>query len=188
MTGEIILITILLFGFGIIIEIITNKNDKKSEFNKSITNQKEYKKKNFMTAVEYDFYSKMKDLEEFYKIIPQVNLATIIDKTSNEKFRNELFRNIDFAIFTKDYSSLLLLIELNDQTHNTTTRKKRDKKVKEICEQSSIPLITFYTKYPNEKEYVINRVLKEINNQYNQITVPPLTSSENEDKISNQSN
>lgn len=102
----------------------------------------------------------------------KVNLATIINKQSEDKFRNELFRNIDFAIFTKDYSTTLLLIELNDATHVNSSRKKRDEKVEAICKMSDIPLIKFYTKYPNEREYVVNRILKEINTKYN--NTPPL--------------
>lgn len=56
----------------------------------------------------------------------------------------------------------MLLIELNDQTHNQTNRKYRDIKVREICKNANIPIMTFYTNYPNEENYVINRILKEI--------------------------
>ena len=41
--------------------------------------------------------------------------------------------------------------------------KKRDIKVHEICNKAGIKLITFYTKYSNEKEYVKGRILKELN-------------------------
>ena len=106
----------------------------------------------------------IKVLEPKYKIIPQVNLGTIIEKISSEKFENELFRNIDYGIFTNDFSKVLLLIELNDQTHNQPQRKKRDIKVKEICNKANIPIMTFYTNYPNNQEYVINRILNKIEN------------------------
>lgn len=122
-----------------------------------------YIKKEFMTNNELSFYYKIIDLEKDYNIIPQINLASIIQKADNNHFQNELFRNIDFAIFTKDYSKLLLLIEINDYTHNQKSRKERDEKVKNICNKANIKLITFYTKYPNEKEYVINRIINEIN-------------------------
>lgn len=69
-----------------------------------------------MTNAEKDFYQKLKPLEKKYKIIPQVNLGAIIEKKSSIKYRNELFRNIDYGIFTKDFK-LLLLIELNDSSH-----------------------------------------------------------------------
>ena len=121
-----------------------------------------YDKKAFMTKCEYDFYLKLLDLESEYRVIPQINLATIIKKTSG-KYINELFKNIDFAIFDKDFKNVLLLIELNDSSHNANNRKSRDLKVKKICEEAGIKLITFYTNYPNEKNYVINRIKKNIN-------------------------
>lgn len=114
-----------------------------------------------MTPSELDFYNKIKILEKNYKIIPQVNLASIINIT-NSKYITELFRNIDFAIFDNEYNELLLLIELNDYTHNKINRRDRDLKVKKICNDAGIKLITFHTKYPNEREYVINRIKKEI--------------------------
>ena len=40
--------------------------------------------------------------------------------------------------------------------------KKRDIKVHDICNKAGIKLITFYTKYSNEKEYVKSRIIKEI--------------------------
>ena len=122
----------------------------------------EYQKKNFMTNCEYDFYLKLLDLEGEFRVIPQINLATIIKKT-NGGYINELFKNIDFAIFDKDFKNVLLLIELNDSSHGNQDRKIRDMKVKKICEEAGIRLVTFYTSYPNEKEYVINRIKKNIN-------------------------
>ena len=35
-------------------------------------------------------------------------------------------------------------------------------KVKKICNDIGVKLITFYTKYPNEKTYVINRIKSEL--------------------------
>lgn len=134
------------------------------------TEQKEqfkiYKRKEFMTPSELIFYQTLKALEPEYKVIPQVNLASIIKKV-NKGYINELFKNIDFAIFDNEFKKVLLLIELNDSTHNQIDRKDRDLKVKKICNDANIKLITFYTKYPNEKEYVINRIKGEIEKELN---------------------
>ena len=124
-----------------------------------------YKKKKIMTKVEYDFYNKIKVLEPKYKVIPQINLAAIINKENNNRYYTDLFRNIDFAIFDVNLQEVLLLIELNDETHQQKKRKKRDYKIKKICRAANIPLLFFYTKYPNEKNYVINRILRTINNK-----------------------
>lgn len=127
-----------------------------------------YKKKNIMTDYEYKFYLILKELEKYnYKVIPQVNLATIVEKVNNKKYYTELFRNIDFVIFNEGLTDVLLLIEVNDATHNTKKRKSRDIKVKSICANTGLNLITFYTKYANEKSYVLNRVLASITTKNN---------------------
>lgn len=130
------------------------KNEKKAE--------NKYYKRKYMTECELNFYNKIKELEkENYKIIPQINLATIIEK-DKRGFQAELFRNIDFGIFDKNFEDILLLIELNDSSHKKSKRKKRDIKVRKICKDANIKIITFYTNFSNEKEYVINRIKKEI--------------------------
>ncbi len=123
-----------------------------------------YIRKDFLTYNEKIFYKKLLFLEELgYKIFPQINLSTLIQKISNQKYQNELYRNIDFGVFDSDLK-IILLIELNDQTHNSWQRKDRDLKVKKICEDANIPLLTFYTKYPNHDDYVKNRILNVIQN------------------------
>ena len=123
-----------------------------------------YYKKKLMTEYEERFYQILKQLKDEYEIVPQLNLASVVNKKGYSKYRNELFRNIDFAIFSKDYRDLLLLIEINDKTHQKYARIKRDEKVREICKKAGLKLITFYTNYPNQQDYVLNRVRKEINN------------------------
>lgn len=123
---------------------------------------KMYEPKKFLTPYELNFYKTLKELEIYgLIIIPQVNLATVVNK-KNAKHRSELFRNIDFGIFDQDFN-LKLLIELNDKTHNTYKRRDRDLKVKAILNSCGIPLMNFLTSYPNEKHYVINRILNELN-------------------------
>ncbi len=123
------------------------------------------KRRRFMTYIEKKFYYILLELEKEYhvRIQPQVNLATIIKKKNNNKYINDLFRNIDFGIFTENYEDILLLIEINDKTHETEERKLRDLKIKLITDDANIKLITFYTKYPNKKNYVKNRIINELN-------------------------
>lgn len=120
----------------------------------------EYRKRKFLTNSEINFYHTLTELNNEYIIIPQVNLGTIVEKVDS-KYRSELFKNIDFGIFTPEFE-LVLLIELNDKTHRQKNRIERDKKLKEILNNCDIPLLTFYTDYPNEKNYVINRIRKTI--------------------------
>lgn len=143
-----------------------NTNHKK-DIDKDTNNKTNiYVKRNFMTSTEMIFYNKIKELNDEYIIIPQVNLGTIIEKKT-KGYRNELFKNIDFAIFSKDFKEVLLLIELNDSTHQQYKRRKRDRNLYDICKNANIKLITFYTKYPNEKNWVLNRIKNEISSQKN---------------------
>lgn len=99
-----------------------------------------YEIKPFMTEYERRIYSILLKLGDDYKIIPQVNMASIIRKKNNDHYYSDLFRNIDFAIFDKDCSNLLMLIEIDDSTHNSYKRRQ------------------------NEEGYVLNRILKNLNN------------------------
>lgn len=157
---------LILIAVLIIINFLTRVIDN-ILYNNNFKNEKKletiYKKKRIMTKAERDFYDKIKYLEPEYKVIPQVNLASIVSKENNNRYYTDLFRNIDFAIFDNNLEKVLLLIELNDSTHNLKKRKKRDYKIKKICNAAGIPLLFFYTRYPNEKDYVINRIKNVIN-------------------------
>lgn len=150
---------ILLIFIKILINKLNNKHNVRS--NRNIT----YYKKQLMTKYERYFYDVLIELKDELNIevMPQVNLGTIVNKKSNNRWQNELFRNIDFGIFTRDYEELLLLIEINDKTHNNYNRKYRDMKVDNIVNNASIKLIKFYSNYPNKRDYIKNRIREEIN-------------------------
>ena len=155
--------------FAVFYVIISRFGVSSSDIDVSDTSTVNYIPKKFLSNNEYNFLTKFVDLENELQvnIVPQVNLASVIQKVSDSRFNTELFRNIDFGIFNADYSKLLLLIELNDASHNDYHRKKRDIKVHDICNKAGIKLITFYTKYSNEKEYVKSRIVKELDLQNN---------------------
>lgn len=123
-----------------------------------------YELKPFMTAYERKMYNVFLKLGDEYKVIPQINLASIIRKKNNDHYYNDLFRNIDFAIFDKECQKLLLLIEIDDASHDTYKRKQRDQKVNMICRDAGIKLLHFHTSYPNEENYVLKRIRNIIDN------------------------
>ena len=82
-----------------------------------------YERKEFMSTYELLFYEKIKDLENEYKIVPQVNLATIVKKI-NRGYINELFKNIDFAIFDKDYKNVLYQDKVMQMITNHKLKKR----------------------------------------------------------------
>lgn len=128
--------------------------------------QRTYTKKRIMTETELKFYNRLKKLlPNGYIIFPQINLQSIIDIEENPRFKNELFRNIDFGVFDENTLDLEFLIELNDHYHNTNNKtKSRDKKVKTLLKQSGYQLTTFWLNMPNNDEYILgiyNKYLKE---------------------------
>ncbi len=119
-----------------------------------------YYEKYIMTETELRFWHRLKKLiGNKYIITPQVALSSIIEK-STYGYANELFRTLDFGIFTKRNYKLLALIELNDKSHFNDDRWERDQKVKEILEEAGLReiLITFWTHMPNEDEYILERI------------------------------
>jgi len=164
---EIFVFIIIIISICVIFSFITislNKltPDENNTNNYSkLNNYEYYLKKCFMTKTELYFFNVLKELEDELNIVvhPQLNLASIIyKKTYNNNYHNELFRNIDFAVFSKNYEKLLLLIEINDSTHKQVERIQRDKNVDIICKKANIELIKFYTDKPNEEKYIKDRI------------------------------
>jgi len=121
---------------------------------------KKYTTKPFLSVSEKKFLDSMSPLAKYGLIIvPQVNLASIIKKIENARYNTELFRNIDFGIFDKNYN-VKLLVELNDASHNQKQRQYRDVKVRQIAEDAGVPVVTFYTNKPNAQDYVLHRIVK----------------------------
>ena len=111
-----------------------------------------------MTDCEKRYFSAIRSVVgEKYTVQPQINLASIINKESLSKHRTELFRNVDFGIFDESYT-LKVLIEINDSTHEHSDRRERDIRVRQICQEAGIPLITLWTKYGINTQYIEKRL------------------------------
>lgn len=120
----------------IIVAFIVKKNGKTVKYSV---------KSSLMTPTEKEYFRAIEAaVGDRYIVLPQINLASVIDKTG-EGFRSELFRNVDFGIFDYDYSPVLL-VEINDNTHFRKDRAERDEKVSTILKKARMPLVTFWTK------------------------------------------
>ena len=142
-----------------------HKTSTENKSTTTTTDTTQYEKKELLTEYEKYFYNIINNnFGNDYVIMPQVNLASVVNKIKDfpKQYQNELYRNIDFGIFTKNTLSPLLLIEINDKTHEQKERQDRDKKVRDICYKANIKLITFYSKYDNKPDYVINRIKNEL--------------------------
>lgn len=115
-------------------------------------------KKALIIKSEQGFFEVIKaSLPENYYVFPQINLATIIKKTDDSRYHNELFRNVDFLITDKNYKPLIV-IEINDPSHLRSDRRERDEKVQKICEEAGISLIKFWTDFGIKPDYIKKRI------------------------------
>ena len=121
-----------------------------------------YQKKELLTACEKEWKKALSVcIPNGYFLKEQICLASIIEKTENNAYANELFRIVDFGVFD-DRNNIKILIEINDSSHERPDRMARDYKVKNICEQAGIPLIRFWTKYDIDYEYIRKRIYQEL--------------------------
>ena len=121
-------------------------------------------KKSLLTNSEISYYNAIKKvIPENYLIFPQINLASFIERTDDSRFHNELFRNVDFLITDELYKPSVV-IEINDQSHLTTERKKRDEKVSNIWEEAGIPIIKLWTSYGINEDYIAKKIYDTLSN------------------------
>ncbi len=117
-------------------------------------------KKTLISVNEQEFYNAIRSsVPNGYFVFPQVNLAAFIDRTDDSRYHNELFRNVDFLITDAEYTPKFI-IEINDRTHLTNERKERDKKIQNICEEAGIPIISLWTSYGVNPEYIKKRIFE----------------------------
>ena len=117
----------------------------------------EYRRKRaVLSKPELEFYKLLKDFlsPEHFDILPETALVSVIEKLTQTGYRNELFRIADFCIVNASSTEPLLLIELNDASHNRADRKERDRRVREICDRAGMPLIAFTLEEARDAGYV----------------------------------
>ena len=131
----------------------------RNENERRIENKTKYKKKRIMTQCEQEFFKKLYNLlKEKYYIAFQVPLSSIVEKISTDKYQNELYRTIDYALIDKNTDETILLIERNDMSHLEEKRIERDKKVKEIGDNAGIKMIAFWTNKKYSDEEIISKI------------------------------
>lgn len=106
-----------------------------------------YKKKPyFLTRAEHDFFLVLQKVvgEEYY-IFPQVHYSKIIYAAGQQNFRNPHFNRIDrksadFVLFDKQNISPVLVIEVDDSSHQRIERMGRDHFINGALAECKIPI------------------------------------------------
>jgi len=149
------LFLIVIFGFIFYIKLREQKPKEEREL--------PYKKKEgLMTKAEKEFFDVLERVaSNRYYIIPQVkisNLALVSGTVNYKTYLNKIDRKtVDFVLFDKQFSPVMA-IELDDSSHNNTSRRERDNFVDEVMNTIGLKIIHIKTAYTYNPEE-INRLI-----------------------------
>lgn len=141
--GDIIQFFIIIFSVILIIEFIKAFSKRKTSSDIIPYTRKGY----FLTEKEKELFAKLNEWFGYnYYIFPQVNISSLVDVEGSYKnkysYRNKIDRkSVDFVIFDKRSISPLLVIELDDYTHDWAKRRERDIFVNEIFQKINLPIM-----------------------------------------------
>ena len=132
-----------------------------------------YRRKFLLTKNEYWFYKSLKEITDKYDfaVLAKIRFADLVevsaeaDKKEYMKYFGKIkSKHIDFILCKKDNLYPELLIELNDSSHNTEDRIKRDEFIKKIAEKVGYKMV-FVDGTQNLEETIIKAIeIKSENN------------------------
>lgn len=110
-----------------------------------------YQKKYLLTKNEYNFYWRLKPIADKYglQILTKIRLADLVETKRNLSYMNNNIyfnkiksKHIDFAL--ADNMKVVVLIELDDSSHNQDDRIERDIFVNDVLRKCNYILIRTY--------------------------------------------
>nr|WP_317200856.1 DUF2726 domain-containing protein [uncultured Psychrobacter sp.] len=103
-----------------------------------------------MTDTEVIFFNKLKNALPEYHIFVQVQLSRLIEANSEETSERSFWFNricrqsVDYVITDIDMQTTLVVIELDDWTHNSKARQKADDKKDKALASAGIAIVRFH--------------------------------------------
>lgn len=127
-----------------------------------------FERKYLLTKNEYYFYKELKKIADKYNLVvlSKIRFADIVQvKNSEVESKSEWFsnfgkiksRHIDFALANPDNLYVMLIIELDDNSHYSESAKKRDEFINSVLDKCGYKIIR--TKGPNNLENQIVELL-----------------------------
>lgn len=112
------------------------------------TNNLPYRKKFLLTKNEWAFYKSLKPVadELGYTVLAKIRVADIVEVTAKDrsewqKYFNKInSKHVDFILAKPENLQIILLIELDDNTHNEA-QKQRDSFIDELYKQAGYKLL-----------------------------------------------
>lgn len=106
------------------------------------------KKEPMIRKEEKAFFEILRQIvEDRYYVFPQVHLTELVTIKDNSRDHDNLYqmlgnKTVDFAFFTKDTMSPILVIELNGASHFAGSRQNKDQLKRELFQQAGIPFLS----------------------------------------------
>ncbi|MBQ3136101.1 MAG: DUF2726 domain-containing protein [Clostridia bacterium] len=127
-------------------EILEQKKDIDIELKEEI--KLPYKKKFLLTKNEWSFYKRLKPVadELGYTVLAKIRVADLVEVTSKDRSEWQTYFNkvnkkhVDFVLAKPENLQIILLIELDDNTHNEA-QKKRDEFIEALYKQTGYKLL-----------------------------------------------
>ena len=136
-------------------------------------------KQYFLSNAEASFHHFLKQLTgENITIFPHAALrdlvtVTGVDKKSYYKFFNQIDRKqIDFLLVDSKTLKPMLVIELDDQSHQRKDRIKRDEFVEKVLESAGIPIVRIPVKQSYDAKEIGELFRKALHNNQSEINNP----------------
>jgi len=155
---------IFIFFIGILILLLKFKIKLKS--NKG--NYKYRKKRNLLSNAELSFYKCLEMIkEDSDQIFCKVRVSDVLSciEKDRKNWRIGLSKinqkHFDYVIVNKNNYNIKYAIELDDASHNSAKRKKRDQFLNEACKTAELKLIRIKAK----AKYELNQLKSEINQE-----------------------
>jgi very-short-patch-repair endonuclease len=127
--------------------------------NKKLQNKKmkDYYPKNLQTNVELILFNMMKKELQNYYIAPQVAMSAIVQTPIYKKRAQFRTYYVDYIICDEKGEKPLLVIELDDTSHNNERREIQDKRKNTVLQLAEIPLLRIRVG-ENFKEKIENEI------------------------------
>lgn len=152
----VVVLSVIIATIVTIIEYQRNKNDENEEYEEPRNqeyniNYYPYHKKYLLTKNEYYFYRKLKPIADKYnlQILTKIRLADLIEVNQGlpprewgKYFAKIKAKHVDFAI--ADDMKIVLIVELDDRTHQRQDRIMRDLFVDDALKLSGYYIVHTY--------------------------------------------
>jgi len=131
--------------------------------------EEKYNAKRYIISLnELNFFKELQKLINIMdlNLLTQVSLYSLIEtkykKYNYEEFNKIKSKSIDFVIADKKSCRARVCIELDDTTHNSEARKKRDKFLNELFESVNIKLLHIQVKdnYDEDIEIIKQTIIE----------------------------